>query len=117
MKRFLFVLLTILLMSPDYVQASTASTTGGTTSAVNPSDKYQKAVLGSGRAEAETPPPDGILVQGNAGIQAGPATGVKSGIDGPPKAAATSSDVCNASNIGAMHYNAAGNYMEICSYP
>lgn len=38
-------------------------------------------------------------------------------VAGPVKVAGTGSETCSASTVGAMRYNAAGNYMEICSYP
>lgn len=55
---------------------------------------------------------------GNVGIgTTSPATGMKVDINGPVKVAGTGSETCSASTIGAMRYNAAGNYMEICSFP
>jgi hypothetical protein len=59
-----------------------------------------------------------LAVNGNVGIgTASPATGIKADINGLVKIAGTGSETCSASTVGAMRYNAAGNYMEICSYP
>jgi hypothetical protein len=55
---------------------------------------------------------------GNVGIgTTSPATGMKVDINGPVKVAGTGSEACTASTVGAMRYNATGNYLEICSYP
>lgn len=38
-------------------------------------------------------------------------------VNGLIKVAGTGSEACSASTVGAVRYNAAGNYMEVCSYP
>ncbi len=48
---------------------------------------------------------------------ASPATGMKVDINGPVKVAGTGSEACSMLTLGAMRYNATGNYMEICTYP
>lgn len=59
-----------------------------------------------------------ILGNGSVGIgTTSPATGMQADINGPVKIAGTGSEACSASTVGAVRYNAAGNYMEICSYP
>jgi hypothetical protein len=58
------------------------------------------------------------VVSGSVGIgTTSPATGMKADINGPVKIAGTGSEACTASTVGAMRYNATGNYVEICSYP
>jgi hypothetical protein len=42
---------------------------------------------------------------------------MKVDIRGPIKVAGTGSEACTAATAGAMRYNSAGNYMEICTYP
>lgn len=53
---------------------------------------------------------------GNVGIgTTAPAASVD--VNGLIKVAGTGSEACSASTVGAIRYNAAGNYMEVCSYP
>jgi hypothetical protein len=55
---------------------------------------------------------------GNVGIgTTSPATGIKAAINGVVQVAGTGSETCNSSTVGAMRYNAAGQYMEICAGP
>jgi hypothetical protein len=43
-----------------------------------------------------------------------PATGMKADIAGPVKVAGTGSETCTAATYGAMRYNSAGGYFEVC---
>jgi hypothetical protein len=59
-----------------------------------------------------------LYVGGSIGIgTTAPATGIKADINGVVKVAGAGSEACSASTVGAIRYNAAGNYMEVCSYP
>jgi hypothetical protein len=90
----------------------------GTTAPLNKVDVYGAVAVGSSYAGVNTAPPNGMLVAGSVGVgTASPASGMKVDINGPVKVAGTGSEACSMSTLGAMRYNATGNYMEICTYP
>ena len=72
--------------------------------------------IGSSYAGVSGAPTNGVIIQGNVGIgTTAPATGMAADIAGPVKVAGSGSETCSASTYGAMRYNSAGGYFEICS--
>ena len=78
-------------------------------------------ILGNGNVGIGTTNPGtaGLAVMnGNVGIgTTSPPTGIKAAINGVVQVAGTGSETCNSSTVGAMRYNATGQYMEICAGP
>jgi hypothetical protein len=68
-----------------------------------------------GYATNTAAPSNGLAVSGSVGVgTTTPATGMKADIAGPVKVAGTGSESCTAATYGAMRYNSAGGYFEVC---
>ena len=84
----------------------------GTTS---PTTALQVAGTVTNTGEAVT---GNATISGTVGIgTATVPTGPKVNINGSVQVAGSGSEPCNPATVGQMRYNAAGGYMEICTYP